>query len=60
VNAALLNTMCLALNLASLVARRDGRVRRTAFENPRERYAPVCDEEELNAGPKVEIRAAKD
>jgi nitrite reductase/ring-hydroxylating ferredoxin subunit len=26
------------------------RVNRTAFESPRERFAPVCDEEELNGG----------
>jgi nitrite reductase/ring-hydroxylating ferredoxin subunit len=26
------------------------RVNRTAFESPRDRYAPVCDEEELNGG----------
>ena len=26
------------------------RVNRTAFENPRDRYAPVCDESELNGG----------
>jgi nitrite reductase/ring-hydroxylating ferredoxin subunit len=79
---ALLNTMGLALNVASVVARRDGRrglgralsgvayagalfsahlggqlsfgfgvrVNRTAFEQPRERYAPVCAEEELEGG----------
>ena len=79
---ALLNSMALALNVASFVARRDGhrtlgrvlsgvayagatfsahlgghlsyglgvRVNRTAFESPRDRYAPVCDEEDLNGG----------
>lgn len=84
---ALVNTMGLALNVASLVARRDGhrslgrvlsgiayagsafsahlgghlsfglgvRVNRTAFESPRERYAPVCDESELNGGKLVGV-----
>jgi nitrite reductase/ring-hydroxylating ferredoxin subunit len=84
---ALINTMGLALNVASLVARRDGhrglgrvlsgiayvgsafsahlgghlsfglgvRVNRTAFESPRERYAPVCDESELNGGKLVGV-----
>jgi nitrite reductase/ring-hydroxylating ferredoxin subunit len=79
---ALVNTMGLALNVASIFARRDGRrglgkalsgvayaaalfsahlggqlsfgfgvrVNRTAFESPRERYAPVCEEEELDRG----------
>jgi nitrite reductase/ring-hydroxylating ferredoxin subunit len=79
---ALLNTMGLALNIASLVARRDGhrglgrmlsgvayagtafsahlgghlsfglgvRVNRTAFESPRDRFAPVCEESELDGG----------
>ena len=31
------------------------RVNRTAFESPRERYAPVCDEEELNGGKLVGV-----
>jgi nitrite reductase/ring-hydroxylating ferredoxin subunit len=84
---ALLNTMGLALNVASLVARRDGhrglgrvlsgvayggalfsahlgghlsfglgvRVNRTAFESPRDRYAPVCEEEELDGGKLVGV-----
>jgi nitrite reductase/ring-hydroxylating ferredoxin subunit/uncharacterized membrane protein len=84
---ALLNTMGLALNIASLAARRDGhrrlgrvlsgiayagtafsahlgghlsfglgvRVNRTAFESPRERYARVCDESELNGGKLVGV-----
>jgi nitrite reductase/ring-hydroxylating ferredoxin subunit len=84
---ALVNTMGLALNVASLVARRDGhrglgrvlsgiafagtifsahlgghlsfglgvRVNRTAFESPHERYAPVCDETELNGGKLVGV-----
>jgi nitrite reductase/ring-hydroxylating ferredoxin subunit/uncharacterized membrane protein len=84
---ALLNTMALALNVASLVARRDGhrglgrtlsgvayagaafsahlgghlsfglgvRVNRTAFESPRDRYAAVCDEEDLNGGKLVGV-----
>lgn len=84
---ALLNTMGLALNVASLVARRDGhrglgralsgvayagaafsahlgghlsfglgvRVNRTAFESPRERFAPVCDEDELEGGKLVGV-----
>jgi len=84
---ALLNSMALALNVASLVARRDGhrglgrvlsgvayagaafsahlgghlsyglgvRVNRTAFESPRDRYAPVCDEEDLNGGKLVGV-----
>ncbi len=84
---ALLNTMGLALNVASLVARRDGhrglgrvlssvayagvlfsahlgghlsfglgvRVNRTAFESPRDRYAPVCDESELEDGKLVGV-----
>jgi nitrite reductase/ring-hydroxylating ferredoxin subunit len=84
---ALLNTIGLALNVASLVARRNGhrrlgrvlsgmayagtafsahlgghlsfglgvRVNRTAFESPRERYAPVCDESELNGGKLVGV-----
>ncbi|HET7566665.1 MAG TPA: Rieske (2Fe-2S) protein [Gaiellaceae bacterium] len=79
---ALVNSMGLALNVASVLARRDGRrglgkvlsgvayagalfsahiggqlsfglgvrVNRTAFENPRERYAPVCEEDALNGG----------
>jgi nitrite reductase/ring-hydroxylating ferredoxin subunit len=84
---ALVNTMGLALNVASYVARRDGhrglgkvlsgvayagalfsahlgghlsfglgvRVNRTAFESPRDRYAPVCDEKELNGGKLVGV-----
>jgi nitrite reductase/ring-hydroxylating ferredoxin subunit len=84
---ALLNSMALALNVASYVARRDGhrglgrvlsgvayagtlfsahlgghlsfglgvRVNRTAFESPRDRYAPVCDEGALNAGKLVGV-----
>jgi nitrite reductase/ring-hydroxylating ferredoxin subunit/uncharacterized membrane protein len=84
---ALLNSMALALNVASFVARRDGhrglgrvlsgvayagaafsahlgghlsyglgvRVNRTAFESPRDRYAPVCDEEDLNGGKLVGV-----
>jgi len=79
---ALLNTVGLTLNIASLVARRGGRrgrarllsgvayggallaahlggqlsfgvgvrVNRTAFESPRESFAPVCDESELEGG----------
>lgn len=79
---ALVNTTGLALNVASLVARRGGRrglgrllsgvayagalfsahlggqlsfglgvrVNRTAFESPRERYAPVCEEAEVEDG----------
>jgi nitrite reductase/ring-hydroxylating ferredoxin subunit len=79
---ALVNSMGLALNVASVFARRDGRrglgkvlsgiayagalfsahiggqlsfglgvrVNRTAFEHPRERYAPVCEEDALNGG----------
>ena len=31
------------------------RVNRTAFESPRDRYAPVCDEEELNSGKLVGV-----
>jgi nitrite reductase/ring-hydroxylating ferredoxin subunit len=31
------------------------RVNRTAFESPRERYAPVCDESELNDGKLVGV-----
>jgi nitrite reductase/ring-hydroxylating ferredoxin subunit len=31
------------------------RVNRTAFESPRERYAPVCDESELNGGKLVGV-----
>jgi len=31
------------------------RVNRTAFESPRERYAPVCDEAELNGGKLVGV-----
>lgn len=31
------------------------RVNRTAFESPRDRYAPVCDEEELNGGKLVGV-----
>jgi nitrite reductase/ring-hydroxylating ferredoxin subunit len=31
------------------------RVNRTAFESPRERYAPVCEEEELNGGKLVGV-----
>jgi nitrite reductase/ring-hydroxylating ferredoxin subunit/uncharacterized membrane protein len=84
---ALLNTMSLALNVASLVARKDGhrglgrvlsgvayagtlfsahlgghlsfglgvRVNRTAFESPRDRYAPVCDESDVNGGKLVAV-----
>jgi nitrite reductase/ring-hydroxylating ferredoxin subunit len=84
---ALINTMGLALNVASLVARRDGhrglgrmlsgvayagalfsahlgghlsfglgvRVNRTAFESPRDRYAPVCEESELSGGKLVGV-----
>jgi nitrite reductase/ring-hydroxylating ferredoxin subunit/uncharacterized membrane protein len=84
---ALLNSMALALNVASYVARRDGhrglgrvlsgvayagtlfsahlgghlsfglgvRVNRTAFESPRDRYAPVCEEKELNGGKLVGV-----
>lgn len=84
---ALLNTMGLTLNVASLVARRSGhrslgklfsgvayagtafsahlgghlsfglgvRVNRTAFESPRERYAPVCKEKELDGGALVRV-----
>jgi nitrite reductase/ring-hydroxylating ferredoxin subunit len=84
---ALVNTMGLALNVASLVARRDGhrglgrvlsgiayagttfsahlgghlsfglgvRVNRTAFETPRDRYAPVCEESDLNGGKLVGV-----
>jgi nitrite reductase/ring-hydroxylating ferredoxin subunit len=84
---ALVNSMALALNVASYVARRDGhrgfgrvlsgvayagaafsahlgghlsfglgvRVNRTAFESPRDRYAPVCEEEELNGGKLVGV-----
>jgi nitrite reductase/ring-hydroxylating ferredoxin subunit/uncharacterized membrane protein len=84
---ALLNTMSLALNVASLVARKDGhrglgrvlsgvayagtlfsahlgghlsfglgvRVNRTAFESPRDRYAPVCDESDVNGGKLVAL-----
>jgi nitrite reductase/ring-hydroxylating ferredoxin subunit len=84
---ALLNSMALALNVASFVARRDGhrglgrvlsgvayagaafsahlgghlsfglgvRVNRTAFESPRDRYAPVCEESELNGGKLVAV-----
>jgi nitrite reductase/ring-hydroxylating ferredoxin subunit len=84
---ALLNSMALALNVASYVARRDGhrglgrvlsgvayagtlfsahlgghlsfglgvRVNRTAFESPRDRYAPVCDESDLNGGKLVGV-----
>jgi nitrite reductase/ring-hydroxylating ferredoxin subunit len=84
---ALLNTMGLALNVASLVARRDGhrglgrtlsgvayagalfsahlgghlsfglgvRVNRTAFETRRDRYAPVCEEAELEGGKLVGV-----
>jgi nitrite reductase/ring-hydroxylating ferredoxin subunit len=84
---ALLNSMALALNVASYVARRDGhrglgrvlsgvayagtlfsahlgghlsfglgvRVNRTAFESPRDRYAPVCDEADLNGGKLVGV-----
>jgi nitrite reductase/ring-hydroxylating ferredoxin subunit len=87
---ALLNTMCLALNVASLVARRDGhrglgralsgiayagaafsahlgghlsfglgvRVNRTAFESPRDRYAPVCEEAQLEGGKLVGVELA--
>jgi nitrite reductase/ring-hydroxylating ferredoxin subunit/uncharacterized membrane protein len=79
---ALLNTLGLVLNVASIVARRDGRrglgrmlsgvayagtilsahlggqlsfgfgvrVNRTAFESRRERYAPVCDESDVDGG----------
>jgi nitrite reductase/ring-hydroxylating ferredoxin subunit/uncharacterized membrane protein len=84
---ALLNSMGLALNVASYVARRDGhrglgrmlsgvayagtlfsahlgghlsfglgvRVNRTAFETPRDRFAPVCEEEDLNGGKLVGV-----
>jgi len=84
---ALLNTMSLALNVASLVARKDGhrglgrvlsgvayagaafsahlgghlsfglgvRVNRTAFQSPRDRYAPVCEEEELDGAKLVGV-----
>jgi nitrite reductase/ring-hydroxylating ferredoxin subunit len=84
---ALVNTMGLALNVASLVARRDGhrglgrllsgvayagtlfsahlgghlsyglgvRVNRTAFESPRDRYAAVCEEKELDGGKLVGV-----
>jgi nitrite reductase/ring-hydroxylating ferredoxin subunit/uncharacterized membrane protein len=84
---ALLNTMSLALNVASLVARKDGhrglgrvlsgvayagtlfsahlgghlsfglgvRVNRTAFESPRDRYAPVCAESDVNGGKLVAV-----
>jgi nitrite reductase/ring-hydroxylating ferredoxin subunit len=84
---ALLNSMGLMLNVASLVARRSGhrglgkvfsgvayagtlfsahlgghlsfglgvRVNRTAFESPRERYAPVCDAAELDGGRLVRV-----
>jgi nitrite reductase/ring-hydroxylating ferredoxin subunit len=84
---ALVNSMALALNLASLVARRDGhrglgrllsgvayagaafsahlgghlsfglgvRVNRTAFASPRDRYAPVCEEDDLNGGKLVGV-----
>ncbi|MGH3008217.1 MAG: Rieske 2Fe-2S domain-containing protein [Gaiellaceae bacterium] len=84
---ALLNTMALTLNVASLVARRDGhrglgkvlsgvafagtafsahlgghlsfglgvRVNRTAFEDPRDRYAPVCDADDLDGGALVRV-----
>ena len=31
------------------------RVNRTAFESPRDRYAPVCDEKELNGGKLVGV-----
>jgi nitrite reductase/ring-hydroxylating ferredoxin subunit len=31
------------------------RVNRTAFESPRDRYAPVCEEEELNGGKLVGV-----
>ena len=31
------------------------RVNRTAFESPRDRYAPVCDEQELNGGKLVGV-----
>ena len=79
---ALVNSIALALNVASFVARRDGRrglgkvlsgvayagaafsahlgghlsfglgvrVNRTAFESPRDRFAPVCEESDLNGG----------
>ncbi|HZS30919.1 MAG TPA: Rieske (2Fe-2S) protein [Gaiellaceae bacterium] len=84
---ALLNTMGLTLNVASLVARRSGhrslgkifstvayagaafsahlgghlsfglgvRVNRTAFEDPRDRYAPVCDADDLDGGALVRV-----
>ena len=84
---ALVNSMALALNVASFVARRDGhrglgrvlsgvayagaafsahlgghlsfglgvRVNRTAFGSPRDRYAPVCEEKELNGGKLVGV-----
>ncbi|MBV8257587.1 MAG: Rieske 2Fe-2S domain-containing protein [Actinobacteria bacterium] len=83
----LLNTMGLTLNVASFLARRDGRrglakvlsgvayigalfsahlggqlsygfgvrVNRTAFESPREKFAPVCDESDLNRGKLVGV-----
>jgi nitrite reductase/ring-hydroxylating ferredoxin subunit len=84
---ALLNSVGLALNVASLAARRSGhrglgrtlsgvayagtavaahlgghlsfglgvRVNRTAFESPRDRYAPVCEEAALNGGKLVGV-----
>ncbi len=84
---ALLNSMALTLNVASLVSRKAGqrkfgkllsgvayagtlfsahlgghlsfglgvRVNRTAFESPRERFAPVCDESELDNGKLVRV-----
>lgn len=84
---ALVNSMALALNVASYVARRDGhrglgrvlsgvayagaafsahlgghlsfglgvRVNRTAFETPRDRYAPVCEESALDGGKLVGV-----
>jgi nitrite reductase/ring-hydroxylating ferredoxin subunit len=84
---ALLNTAGLALNVASLVARRRGhrglgrmlsgiayagaafsahlgghlsfglgvRVNHTAFESPRDKFAPVCDEADLEGGKLVRV-----
>jgi nitrite reductase/ring-hydroxylating ferredoxin subunit len=84
---ALVNTAGLALNIASLLARRGGhrtlgkmlsgvaytgalfsahlgghlsfglgvRVNRTAFESPRDRYAPVCAEKDLEGGKLVGV-----
>ena len=60
---ALVNSAGLTLNVLSLAARRGGhlsfglgvRVNRTAFESPRDRYAPVCEESELNGGKLVGV-----